>query len=148
MKKIIYGALGIVFAMVAISCDDDDDKDQVLEQAELPEPARNFVELHFPQQTINYTARDEDDYRVTLDNGIAIEFNLDGSWDEVKGNGVEFPVSLIESLPESLLGYLSTNYSGIEIIRLEMDQGNYEIELSNRLELIFDIDGSFVRLDD
>ena len=148
MKKIIYGALAIVFAMVAISCDDDNDNDKVLEQTELPEAARNFVELHFPQQTITYTARDEDDYKVILDDGIVIEFNLDGSWDEVKGNGVEIPASVIGSLPESLLGYLSTNYSGVQIIRLEMDHGNYEIELSNRLELIFDLDGNFVRLDD
>ena len=91
MNKIIYAGLAIVFAMVTISCDDDNDK--VIEQAELPETAMNFLELHFPQQAIKYTSRDEDDYQVTLDNGIALEFNLDGSWDEIKGNGVEIPAS-------------------------------------------------------
>ena len=146
MKKIIYVALAIVFALVTISCDDDNDK--VLEQAELPEAARNFVELHFPQQTIKHTTRDEDDYKMTLDNGVIIEFNLDGSWDEVKGNGTEIPTSVIEVLPVSLLGYLSTNHSGAGIVRLEMDGGNYETELSNRLELIFDRDGNFLRQDD
>jgi hypothetical protein len=146
MKKIIYGAMVIVFALVTISCDDDNDK--VLEQSELPQAAKTFVELHFPQQTIKYTARDEDDYQVTLDNGVTMEFNLDGSWDEVNGNGADIPASIIEFLPASLLGYLSDNYASIPVIRLEMDRSNYEIELSNRVELVFDTDGNFLRLDE
>jgi hypothetical protein len=145
MNKIIYVGLAFALAFLTICCDDND---KVLDEAELPQTARNFIELHFPQQTIKHTTRDEDDYQVTLDNGFSLEFNLDGSWDEVSGNGGDIPASVIEGLPVSLSGYLSANYPSVPVIRLEIDRGNYDVELANYLELIFDIDGNFVRLDD
>ena len=145
MTRIIYGGLAIAFALLTLGCDEND---KVLEGSELPETASNFIELHFPQQSIKHTTRDEDDYQATLDNDLSLEFNLDGSWNEINGNGAEIPASILETLPASLSGYLSANYPEVTVVKIEIDPGNYELRLSNGLELVFDNAGNFVRLDD
>ena len=53
-------------------------------------------------------------------------------------------------LPTAILDYLSTNYPNIAIDEAELEDGIYEIELINGLELEFDINGNFlsVEMDD
>ena len=53
-------------------------------------------------------------------------------------------------LPTAILNYLSTNYPNIAIDEAELEDGIYEIELVNGLELEFDINGNFlsVEMDD
>lgn len=53
-------------------------------------------------------------------------------------------------LPTAILDYLSTNYPNIAIDEAELEDGIYEIELVNGLELEFDINGNFlsVEMDD
>lgn len=53
-------------------------------------------------------------------------------------------------LPAAILDYLSTNYPNIAIDEAELEDGIYEIELVNGLELEFDINGNFlsVEMDD
>lgn len=53
-------------------------------------------------------------------------------------------------LPVAILDYLSTNYPNIAIDEAELEDGIYEVELVNGLELEFDINGNFlsVEMDD
>ena len=53
-------------------------------------------------------------------------------------------------LPAAILDYLSINYPNIAIDEAELEDGIYEIELVNGLELEFDINGNFlsVEIDD
>lgn len=53
-------------------------------------------------------------------------------------------------LPTAILDYLSTNYPNIAIDEVELEDGIYEVELVNGLELEFDINGNFlsVEMDD
>ncbi len=53
------------------------------------------------------------------------------------------------SLPQNILDYITTNYPGVTIREAEIeDNNNFEIYLSNGLELIFNQDGDFLGIDD
>lgn len=50
----------------------------------------------------------------------------------------------LEDLPQVILDYISSNYPGIEIDEAEFEDGEYEIELKNGIELCFDQAGNFI----
>ncbi|MFD1095554.1 PepSY-like domain-containing protein [Salegentibacter chungangensis] len=53
------------------------------------------------------------------------------------------------ALPQPILDYITTNYPDQVIREAEIeDNNNYEVELSNGLELIFDAEGNFLGVDD
>ncbi|MGB0417196.1 MAG: PepSY-like domain-containing protein [Acholeplasmataceae bacterium] len=51
------------------------------------------------------------------------------------------------NLPEAILDYLNTNYPNIGIDEVEIEDGMYEIELNNDLELYFDLNGNFLSVE-
>ena len=54
-----------------------------------------------------------------------------------------------ENLPEAILDYITINYSNAIIVKSKIENNtNYELELDNNLELIFDSKGSFLGIDD
>ena len=55
----------------------------------------------------------------------------------------------VATLPQEVLDYIATNYSNETVVSSEIeDNGNFEVELSNGIELIFDSNGSFIGVDD
>ena len=50
-------------------------------------------------------------------------------------------------LPQAILDYLNTNYPNIAIDEVEIDDGMYEVELINDLELYFDLNGNFLSVE-
>jgi len=53
----------------------------------------------------------------------------------------------IADLPQSIIDYVAANYPNETIVKAELDDGEYEIELSNDVELYFDLEGNFLRVD-
>ncbi|MGA8853862.1 MAG: PepSY-like domain-containing protein [Christiangramia sp.] len=77
--------------------------------------------------------------------------------DSVSGNDVDLDTRFSKadvhvstsSLPQDILDYISTNYPGVTIREAEVeDNDNFEIYLSNGLELIFDANGNFLGIDE
>jgi predicted nucleic acid-binding Zn-ribbon protein len=55
----------------------------------------------------------------------------------------------VATLPQSVIDYIATNYPNETIVTSEIeDNGNYEVNLSNNIELIFDSNGTFLGIDD
>lgn len=55
----------------------------------------------------------------------------------------------VATLPQAILDYISTNYPNETVQTSEIeDNGNYEVYLSNNIELIFDTNGDFLGIDD
>ena len=50
-------------------------------------------------------------------------------------------------LPQAIINYLNTNYPNIGIDEVEIEDGMYEIELDNDLELYFDLNGNFLSVE-
>ena len=123
------------------------DKDEVIAEAELPASARDFVATHFPEQTISQVVQDKDkksvSFDVVLDNGIDLDFKEDGTCKSIEGL-----VQLRDSvIPEDILAYVNAKYPENVIIEWELEGNKREVQLNSGIELKFNINGTFLRID-
>ena len=123
------------------------EEERVVPDSDLPSEAQTFITTHFPGETISEVIRDRDDfkvdYEVFLSNGVALEFSKKGQCKSIQ-SGTELPDSVI---PQVILDYVRTNYSGEYIVQWEKEDNGQEVEISNGLELKFDSNGNFKRID-
>ena len=114
---------------------------------ELPAAAQSFISANFPNQASSYVIKDkgmlEIEYKVILTGGVEIEFDADGNWEEIESN-TPLPSTV---LPETIAGYIKSNYKSQDVIKLEKKRTGYEVELANGTELEFDTKGKFLRID-
>lgn len=141
--KSIIVALVLVVGFTACSKEDD----VVINESELPAAAKTYVQTHFAGTTISRVVKDTEgigvDYEVYLVNNTYLEFNGDGVIEEVK-SASKLPDSVI---PAKLLSYVNTNFVSLFIIEWELDTLGQEVKLSNGVELKFDLEGNFIRID-
>lgn len=116
---------------------------------QLPETARQVVRQHFSEQHISYIKIDHElfstSYKVILTNGDELEFDSDGTWKEVECKRTRVPHSLV---PPAIGQYVQTNFPNDSIEKIKRKRRKTEVELYNGLELIFDSEGNFERMDD
>ena len=116
---------------------------------ELPATAQEFIKTHFPGVKMSYATKDAEltstDYEVRLENGAKIEFNGKGEWTEVKNKASQVPTTIV---PEGIAEYISQNFPGASIVKLERNRFRYEVSLSNHMELKFDLNSKFLGIDD
>lgn len=91
-------------------------------------------EMVFSQNGALLCSYDDDDDRADDD---------DDSDDEGDDDDYVDP----SQLPQAILDYLAANYPDATITKAELDDGKYEVYLSNGVELYFSQDGAFIGLD-
>ncbi len=146
MKKIFLTLIAIfsvgIFSAVA-------DNDKVINKSQLPAQAQQFINTHFAGVDLTYAKEERDifsrSYEVRLVNGAKIEFTSKGNWEEVDCNFGEVPAAII---PQPINEYINKNYPEVKILRIEKNRNDYEVKLSNRLELTFDKDFNLYDIDD
>ena len=137
----------LLVSLIALAgCNDE----KVVNETSLPARAKQFVEAHFPDAAISQVVRDRDDltksYDVILDNQVKLEFDDDGECYAVEGSrNAKLPDTII---PLKVLEYVKTTYPEQFIVEWEKDKTTQEVKLSNRVDLIFNLSGTFLRLDD
>lgn len=134
-------ALGAVFMT---SCE----KESLIEQSDVPQEIKNYVTTHFPQNNILQTLKDNDGLNLTydllLDSSISLEFNRAKEIISIDGNS-KLPDSVI---PAKIREYVNTNFPAYFITDWEKESRKVQqIELSNGLDLEFDNDGKYLRID-
>lgn len=151
MKKIIVtGFIALSLLLTNVSCDSDDNNESVITVADLPITATTFVTTYFPNATyltIKKQHKADNDgsvYDVFLTNGFEVDFDVAGNWIDIDGNHQAIPIELI---PEKIQTYLTTNYANQFVISIDKEPTYIEVDLSNNLELIFDLQGNFLRID-
>lgn len=152
MKKIILtGFIALSLLLSTTSCDsDDDDHESIISAADLPKPADTFVTTYFPNTTYLTIKKqrnpdaDGSIYDVYLTNGFEIDFDATGNWIDIDGNHQAIPVELI---PEKINIYVTANYPNQFVTSIDNERTYTEVELSNNLELVFDTQGNFLRID-
>jgi hypothetical protein len=153
MKKIILSgfiALTLLFSTTSCDSDDDNDHEATISASDLPQPATVFVTNYFPTATYKFITKqnmpdpDGSVYDVTLSNNFEIDFDINGNWIDIDGNHQAIPVALI---PEKIKTYVTTNYPDQSVTAIDNEKTFIEIELSNNLELVFDLVGNFLRID-
>ena len=146
MKKILLTLVAIfsvgIFSAMA-------DNDRVINKSQLPAPAQQFLNEHFAGVDLTYAKEERDifkhSYEVRLADGTKIEFTSKGEWDEVECRFGEVPTAIV---PQAIKEYIEKNYAGAKVLYIEKDRNDYEVKLSNRLELKFDKDFNIYDIDD
>lgn len=116
----------------------------------LPQSARALVETHFPDVQINHIKIDHhtfggNEYDVVLTNGTEIDFDSKGNIEEIDcGRMGIIPKALIK---KEILDYVTSKYQGQNIIKYEIKRNGYEVELQSGLDLEFNKQGAFMRVD-
>ena len=146
MKKIIL-VLAAIFSIGVFSVSADNDK--IINKKQLPAQAQQFINEHFEGVELSYAKSERDilkkSFEVRLANGAKIEFNDKGVWEEVDCQFSEVPAEII---PEAIKKYIDENFAGEKVISIERNRFNYEVKLSNRLELKFDKEFNIYDIDD
>ena len=123
------------------------DKEVLLPEDKIPSEIHAYVQTHFSTTSISRAAKDKDGtelYEITLVNGVKLEFNEQKEIIDIDWNS-KLPDSVI---PTNILSYINSNYSSNFIIGWELQSGNQEVQLNNYLEVVFDLSGAFIRVDD
>nr|WP_295921636.1 PepSY-like domain-containing protein [uncultured Dyadobacter sp.] len=144
MKKLALFLTFLLFVVTAC------DKEKVVDEADLPVNARDYIEAHFPGSRISQVVKDRDDletsYDVILDNQVKLEFDKKGEVYSIESRRIEkLPDTVI---PLKVLEYVQKNYPDAFITDWDKDRTDQEIRLSNNKELVFNLAGTFLRIDD
>ena len=116
---------------------------------QLPLPARNFINRHFTKPEVSHIKIDKEmleatKYEVLLTDGTEIEFDSKGNWEEVDCKHTSVLVAII---PAAIQKYVTTNYPDAKVLKIERDKKDYEVKLSNRTELKFDLKFNLIDID-
>lgn len=152
MKNFFLPAFIAVSLMASmVSCDSDNDNNEhKVGVADLPPAADSLVQKYFPTATYRLITKqnipdpDGSVYDVTLSNNFEIDFDSNGKWIDIDGNHQPVPSDFI---PQKIADYVTANYANQFVTSIDYERNHIEIEITNTLELIFDLEGNFVRID-
>lgn len=123
------------------------DKESIIPATELPNDIQNYLSTHFPNKNVVQVLEDLDGftktYDILLEGNISLEFNRKKEVISIDSN-TALPSSVI---PERIRQYVATNYPNNVITDWELDDRNQQVELDNGLDLEFNRDGEFLRID-
>lgn len=152
MKKETYGYkveltgrpdIELMFDLSGNYLGEDNDNEQIISFADLPDMAQTFVTTHFNSLTPSKVKKDGDSYDVTFTNKTEVEFDLTGLWKEVDMNGNVMPQSIVALLPQAVTNYLTDKYPSKRIEEIKSKISSYEVELEGDIDLTFDKEGNF-----
>ncbi len=132
MKKVAFLLAFVCVQLVALA------NDKPVSVTELPAMAQQFIKQHFAGESVLFATVDSEildkSYDVMFKNNCKVEFDKKGNWTEVDCQQKAVPAAIV---PQQIKDYVNTNYAGEKITKIERDNGRYEIELSNRLDITF-----------
>ncbi len=144
---IIFKSIALTFSLLIALTLTGCDKEKVINNDELPSEIKSYISTHFPNHTIVQVVKDKDGftktYDVNLSGNIQLEFNRKKEIIDIDSD-TQLPDSVI---PEKIRAYVSTNYPENVITDWELDDKNQQIELDNGIDLEFNMDGEFLRID-
>lgn len=145
MKKILVLLVALLISSGAAFADD-----RPIAYDKIPQSARTFITKHFAQAKVLSSTVDPEflggtEYTVYLDGGIKIEFNSKGMWKEIESAMMTaIPAGIV---PVKIENYIKTNYADSQLVKINLDRTDYEVKLSNGMELKFNLNGDFLMME-
>ncbi|AEK23588.1 PepSY-like domain-containing protein [Capnocytophaga canimorsus] len=125
-------------------------QNQILTFEQLPQKAQTFIKKHFADKQITTVYEQTEflqskEYNVIFSDGVEIEFYSNGDWEEVNCKNSPVPTEII---PQSISQYVQRNFPNVFVKEIKKRRNGYDVEISNGLDLEFNKQGKFVRIDD
>lgn len=142
MKKIKFFLLMAMVMTMSLTMSADDDR--VITYDQLPQAAQTFLKAHFAAKVPLVVTADWDDFTIRYESGEKIEFNRSGEWKDIECYSSKVPNVIV---PAQISTYISQNYPGKSIIKLERHRSVYEVKLNNGMEIEFNRNFQVIDMD-
>ena len=146
MKKLFFIAFALVFAFSTVKADE---RDRIITKEQLPAAAQQLIAKYFGELKISLVKEDRElvasNYEVVFADGTKLEFTRDGKWKEIDCRKNSVPAELV---PQKINDFVANRYPEAKILQIDRDRNDYEVKLSNGLELTFDKKFNLVDIDD
>ena len=138
MKRIFRILMIAICCMVSCNMVANAGNDKPIAVSALPVKAQTLLSNHFNSQKVMLATIESGvvsrSYDVVLKNGTKLEFDKKGNLTEIDCKLGIVPALLI---PQAIKNYLKDNYAGQSVKKIEMNKNEYEVELTNGLDLTF-----------
>lgn len=138
MKRIMRIVMIAIFCMMSFNIVANAGNDKPINVNELPAKAQTLLSKHFKGQKVMLATIESGvvsrSYDVVLRNGTKLEFDMKGNLTEIDCKQGIVPSQLI---PQPIKNYLKENYRGEAVRKIELNKKEYEVELTNGIDLTF-----------
>ncbi len=138
MKRFLQILMIAICCMISYNMVANADNDKPISVNALPAKAQTLISNHFSNQKVMLATIESGvinrSYDVVLQNGTKLEFDKKGNLTEIDCKQDTVPAKLI---PQAIKNYLKDNYAGQSVKKLEISKNEYEVELTNGLDLTF-----------
>lgn len=145
IRKLCVLLMGLFALQTMVKADDE----RLITVDQLPKLAQNFIVLYFPDHKISMVKEEEDffnvEYDVIFTDGCKVEFLKNGEWKKIECRVRPVPYSVV---PGSVRTFIEQKHPDTQIMKIEKERGGLEIELNNKIELVFGKDLQFKRYED
>lgn len=145
MKKLTTVFICVFALFTTMACADNE---KPIQASQLPVFAQQFIRQYFPDRKVMLAKVETEilskNYEVFFENGDRIEFDGKGNWTEVDCKFSSVPTAVI---PDTIVQYIKENYPETTVVKIEKDRKEYEVKLSNRMELKFDSKYDLIDID-
>lgn len=149
MKKLVLKlTMLLAVAFTVMSCE----KEELIQADNLPTKSTAFLNQYFKDARVLSVKKETEgifgvEYDVVLDNGIDVKFDDKGDWREVEAKIDTNPLSTTDFILAPIVSYVGAEFPSSAINGIEKEKTGYDVELTNGIDLKFDLDGKFQRLD-
>ena len=138
MKRIFRILMIAICCMVSYNMVANAGNDKPISVNALPAKAQTLLNNHFNGQKVMLATIESGvvsrSYDVVLQNGTKLEFDKKGNLTEIDCKQGIVPALLI---PQAIKNYLKDNYAEQSVKKIEINKKEYEVELTNGLDLTF-----------
>ena len=138
MKRIMRILMIAICCMMSFNIVANAGNDKPINVNELPVKAQTLLSKHFKGQKVMLATIESGvvsrSYDVVLRNGTKLEFDKKGNLTEIDCKQSIVPSQLI---PQPIKNYLKENYRGEAVRKIELNKKEYEVELTNGIDLTF-----------
>ena len=138
MKRIFRILMIAICCMVSCNMVANAGNDKPISVNALPAKAQTLLNNHFKGQKVMLATIESGvisrSYDVVLQYGTKLEFDKKGNLTEIDCKQGIVPAQLI---PQAIKNYLKDNYAGQSVKKIEINKNEYEVELTNGLDLTF-----------
>jgi len=148
MKKLVLLALIATMSMTACA-----DKNVRVSYHELPEAAQELIQkVYVTTSSVSFVIMEVDnfskEYKVHMNDQSKLKFDRNGKLRKAESysSNDPLPAALI---PEAINKYIAANYGPKSfVVEYECDSRYIDIELNSGIDLEFDKEGNFLRIED
>lgn len=147
MKNLIKAAMVVLIAGSSFQAIG---QEKVIEVNNLPKAAQSFINSNYGSDKVALVKSEKElmqsiEYKVVLASGIELEFDSKGNWTEVDAKSKSVPQGIV---PAKIKSYVQKSFPNNNIVQINKDSKGYEVELTNGIEVKFNKNAEFIKIDD